>query len=166
MRPPPIPPCPRHRLACWSVRQRTLQHGLAPTDRTTRQSALRERAVARGWPAARLVVSAQAFGPSGASAAERAGLQRRVAAVGLGNVGRVLGREGSRLARRASAWPHLRAICALTGTRRLDAAGLYAPATVTERLRLGRKGPRREAARSGLRARVQGGLRRNARRAA
>jgi DNA invertase Pin-like site-specific DNA recombinase len=43
---------PRHlqRLACLYVRQSTLQQVLENTESTARQYALRERAVALGWP--------------------------------------------------------------------------------------------------------------------
>ena len=100
-----------------------------------------------------MMVIDQDLGHSGASAADRVGFQRLVAEVGLGKVGRVLGVEVSRLARSSSAWPHVLAICALTGTRILDEDGLYDPATFNDRLLLGLQGPRSAAALDVLRAR-------------
>jgi len=69
------------------------------TESTARPYALRERALALGWPSARLVVFGQDLGQSGASTADRLGFQRLVAEVGLGKVGLVLSLEVSRLAR-------------------------------------------------------------------
>ena len=45
-----------HRLACLYVRQSTLQQVFENTESTARQYALRERAVALGWPAERIMV--------------------------------------------------------------------------------------------------------------
>jgi len=42
------------RLACLYVRQSTLQQVFENTESTARQYALRERAVALGWPAERI----------------------------------------------------------------------------------------------------------------
>jgi DNA invertase Pin-like site-specific DNA recombinase len=159
---------PRHlqRLACLYVRQSTLQQVFENTESTARQYALRERAVALGWPAERIVVIDQDLGHSGASATDRAGFQRLVAEVGLGKVGLVLGLEVSRLARNSSDWHHLLEICALTGTLILDEDGLYDPATFNDRLLLGLKGTMSEAELYVLRARLQGGILNKARRAA
>jgi DNA invertase Pin-like site-specific DNA recombinase len=155
-----------HRLACLYVRQSTLQQVFANTESTARQYALRERAVALGWPPERIIVIDQDLGHSGASAADRAGFQRLVAAVGLGKVGLVLGLEVSRLARSSSDWHRLLEICALTGTLILDEDGLYDPATFNDRLLLGLKGTMSEAELYVLRARLPGGILSQARRAA
>jgi DNA invertase Pin-like site-specific DNA recombinase len=159
---------PRHlqRLAYLYVRQSTLQQVLEHTESTTRQYALRERALALGWPAERIHVIDQDLGQSGASAVDRLGFQRLVADVGLGKVGLVLGLEVSRLARSSSDWHHLLEICALTGTRILDEDGIYDPATFNDRLLLGLKGTMSEAELYVLRARLQGGILSKARRAA
>jgi DNA invertase Pin-like site-specific DNA recombinase len=155
-----------HRLACLYVRQSTLQQVFENTESTARQYALRERAVALGWPAERIIVIDQDLGHSGASAADRTGFQRLVAEVGLGKVGLVLGLEVSRLARSSSDWHRLLEICALTGTLILDEDGLYDPATFNDRLLLGLKGTMSEAELYVLRARLQGGILNKARRAA
>jgi DNA invertase Pin-like site-specific DNA recombinase len=155
-----------HRLACLDVRQSTLQQVFENTESTARQYALRERAVALGWPPERIMAIDQDLGQSGASAADRAGFQRLVAEVGLGKVGLVLGLEVSRLARSSSDWHRLLEICALTGTLILDEDGLYDPATFNDRLLLGLKGTMSEAELYILRARLQGGILNKARRAA
>jgi DNA invertase Pin-like site-specific DNA recombinase len=155
-----------HRLACLYVRQSTLQQVFENTESTARQYALRERAVALGWPPERIIVIDQDLGHSGASAADRAGFQRLVAEVGLGKIGLVLGLEVSRLARSSSDWHRLLEICALTGTLILDEDGLYDPATFNDRLLLGLKGTMSEAELYVLRARLQGGILNKARRGA
>lgn len=159
---------PRHlqRLARLYVRQSTLQQVLEHTESTARQYALRERALALGWPPDQIIVLDQDLGHSGASAVDRAGFQRLVAEVGLGKVGVVLGLEVSRLARNSSDWHHLLEICALTGTLILDEDGLYDPMTFNDRLLLGLKGTMSEAELYVLRARLQGGILSKARRAA
>jgi DNA invertase Pin-like site-specific DNA recombinase len=154
------------RLACLYVRQSTLQQVLENTESTSRQYALRERALALGWADERIVVIDQDLGHSGASAADRLGFQRLVAEVGLGQVGLVLGLEVSRLARNSSDWHHLLEICALTHTLILDEEGLYDPSTFNDRLLLGLKGTMSEAELFVLRARLQGGILNKARRGA
>jgi DNA invertase Pin-like site-specific DNA recombinase len=159
---------PRHlqRLACLYVRQSTLQQVLEHTESTARQYALRERALALGWPAEHIRVIDQDLGHSGASTVDRLGFQQLVADVGLGKVGLVLGLEVSRLARSSSDWHQLLEICALTSTLILDEDGLYDPATFNDRLLLGLKGTMSEAELYVLRARLQGGILNKARRAA
>jgi hypothetical protein len=58
-----------HRLACLYVRQSTLQEVFENTESTARQYALRERAVALGWPTEWIIVIDQDLGHSGASPA-------------------------------------------------------------------------------------------------
>jgi DNA invertase Pin-like site-specific DNA recombinase len=154
------------RLACLYVRQSTLQQVLENTESTSRQYALRERALALGWADERIMVIDQDLGHSGASTVDRLGFQRLVAEVGLGQVGLVLGLEVSRLARNSSDWHHLLEICALTHTLILDEDGLYDPATFNDRLLLGLKGTMSEAELFVLRARLQGGILNKARRGA
>ena len=128
------------RLAYLYVRQSTLRQVLENTESTKRQYALRERAMALGWPVDRVVVIDSDLGMSGADS-DREGFQRLVAAVGLGEVGVVLGLEVSRLARSSSDWHRLLEICALTDTLILDEDGIYNPAQFNDRLLLGRRAP-------------------------
>jgi len=146
------------------IRQSTIQQVFHNTESTQRQYALKQRAVALGWPAERVIVIDGDQGHSGASAADREGFQKLVAEVGLGRAGIVLGLEVSRLARNCSDWHHLLEICGLTGTLILDEDGLYDPANFNDRLLLGLKGTMSEAELHVLRARLQGGLRNKARR--
>ncbi len=146
------------RLAYLYVRQSTLRQVLENTESTKRQYALRERAVALGWPPDRVVVIDSDLGRSGADS-DREGFQRLVAAVGLGEVGVVLGLEVSRLARSSVDWHRLLEICALSDTLILDEDGLYDPAHFNDRLLLGLKGTMSEAELHVLQARLLGGQR-------
>jgi DNA invertase Pin-like site-specific DNA recombinase len=151
------------RQAYLYVRQSTLRQVLENTESTKRQYALRERAVALGWKSEQVVVIDSDLGLSGADA-DRAGFQRLVAAVGMGEVGVVLGLEVSRLARSSSDWHRLLEICALADTLILDEDGLYDPGHFNDRLLLGMKGTMSEAELHVLRARLIGGQLAKARR--
>jgi DNA invertase Pin-like site-specific DNA recombinase len=146
------------RQAYLYVRQSTLRQVLENTESTKRQYALRERAVALGWPVDRIIVIDSDLGQSGADS-DRLGFQKLVAAVGMGEVGVVLGLEVSRLARSSSDWHRLLEICALTDTLILDEDGLYNPGHFNDRLLLGLKGTMSEAELHVLRARLIGGQR-------
>ncbi len=146
------------------VRQSTLRQVVENTESTTRQYALRERAVALGWPMERIVVIDSDLGQSGASAADREGFQRLVSEVGLGRAGIVLGLEVSRLARNSSDWHRLLELCALADTLILDEDGLYDPTHFNDRLLLGLKGTMSEAELHVLKARLRGGILSRARR--
>lgn len=152
------------RLAYLYVRQSTLRQVFENTESTQRQYALRERAVALGWPLDRIVVIDSDLGQSGASAADREGFQRLVTEVSLGRVGIVLGLEVSRLARNSTDWHRLLELCALAETLILDEDGLYDPAHFNDRLLLGLKGTMSEAELHVLRARLRGGILSRARR--
>ncbi len=144
------------RQAYLYVRQSTLRQVLENTESTKRQYALRERATALGWAPDQVVVIDSDLEQSGADS-DRVGFQRLVAAVGMGEVGIVLGLEVSRLARSSSDWHRLLEISALSGTLILDEDGLYDPAHFNDRLLLGLKGTMSEAELHVLRARLIGG---------
>lgn len=146
------------------VRQSTVRQVVENTESTQRQYALRQRAVALGWPPDRVVVIDSDLGRSGAAGTDRQGFQQLVAEVGLGHAGIVLGLEVSRLARSSADWHRLLEICALTDTLILDEDGIYDPAHFNDRLLLGLKGTMSEAELHVLRARLRGGLLNKARR--
>ncbi|MBI2323174.1 MAG: recombinase family protein [Chloroflexi bacterium] len=146
------------------IRQSTVRQVFENTESTQRQYALRQGAVALGWPLDRVVVIDSDLGLSGASATDREGFQRLVAEVGLGHAGIVLGLEVSRLARNSADWHRLLEICALTDTLICDEDGLYDPAHFNDRLLLGLKGTMSEAELHVLRARLRGGILNKARR--
>lgn len=140
------------------IRQSTLRQVMENTESTQRQYALRQRAVALGWPADRISVIDSDQGQSGAAPGERVGFQRLVAEVGMGRAGMVMGLEVSRLARNCSDWHRLLEICAMTETLILDEDGVYDPADFNDRLLLGLKGTMSEAELHLLRARLRGGI--------
>jgi DNA invertase Pin-like site-specific DNA recombinase len=146
------------RLAYLYVRQSTLRQVIENTESTRRQYALRERAVALGWSVERIVVIDSDQGRSGADG-DREGFGRLVAAVGMGEVGIVLGLEVSRLARSSTDWHRLLEICAMTDTLICDEDGLYDPGHFNDRLLLGLKGTMSEAELHVLKARLLGGQR-------
>lgn len=152
------------RNAYLYVRQSTMRQVFEHAESTKRQYALRQRAVALGWPADRVIVIDQDLGQSGASTTDREGFQQLVAEVGMGRAGIVLGLEVSRLARNSADWHRLLEICALADTLILDEDGLYDPAHFNDRLLLGLKGTMSEAELHVMRARLRGGLLNKARR--
>lgn len=151
------------RRAYLYVRQSTLRQVAENRESTERQYALRERALALGWPHEQVEVIDCDLGKSGAST-DREGFQRLVAEVGMGRAGIVLGLEVSRLARNSADWHRLLEICALTRTLLLDEDGLYDPGQFNDRLLLGLKGTMSEAELHFLRARLLGGMLNKARR--
>ena len=146
------------------VRQSSLRQVLHNTESTKRQYALRERAVALGWPIERIHTIDSDLGRSGANATDRDGFQRLITQVAMGQVGIVLGLEVSRLARNNADWHRLIELAALAGTLILDEDGVYDPAHFNDRLLLGLKGTMSEAELHVLKARLQGGIRNKARR--
>ena len=139
------------------VRQSTLRQVFEHGESTRRQYALRERAMALGWPTERVVVIDSDLGLSGADG-DREGFKRLVAEVSMGRAGIVLGLEVSRLARNSTDWHRLLEICALSETLILDEDGVYDPVEFNDRLLLGLKGTMSEAELHMMRARLRGGL--------
>jgi DNA invertase Pin-like site-specific DNA recombinase len=152
------------RTAYLYVRQSTLRQVLTNTESATRQYALRQKAIALGWQAERIVTIDTDQGQSGASAADREGFQHLVAEVSMGRAGIVLGLEVSRLARNNADWHRLLEICAMSATLICDEDGLYDPTDFNDRLLLGLKGTMSEAELHFIRARLIGGQLSKARR--
>jgi DNA invertase Pin-like site-specific DNA recombinase len=146
------------------VRQSSLRQVLENTESTQRQYALRERAVALGWPLERVHTIDNDLGISGAAAQNRDGFQHLVSQVAMGRAGIVLGLEVSRLARNNADWHRLLELAALSRTLILDEDGVYDPAHFNDRLLLGLKGAMSEAELHILKARLQGGISNKARR--
>jgi len=146
------------------VRQSTLRQVAEHGESTQRQYALRNRAIAAGWPVDRVHVIDRDLGKSGSSAAARDGFQQLVSEVALGKAGVVMGLEVSRLARNSADWHRLIELCALTATLILDEDGIYDPSGFNDRLLLGLKGTMSEAELHILKARMRGGQLNKARR--
>src|SRR5260370_11314264 len=152
------------RDAYLHIRQSTLRQVNENGESTRRQYALRDRAIAIGWPAQRVHIIDQDLGMSGAHSVARDGFQELVAAVGLRKVGIVLGLEVSRLARNSVDWQQLLQLCAYTDTLILDEEVIYDPSAFNDRLLLGLKGTMSEAELHLLRNRLRGGILNKARR--
>jgi len=152
------------RNAYLYIRQSTPRQVLENTESTQRQYALRQRAVALGWPMDRIIVVDCDQGHSAKSTIDREGFQKLVAEVGMGRAGIVLGLEVSRLARNNADWHRLLEICALADTLILDEDGIYDPSAFNDRLLLGLKGTMSEAELHVMQARMRGGVLNKARR--
>nr|WP_260860366.1 recombinase family protein [Streptomyces cupreus] len=133
------------RLAAVYGRQSTRQQLLNHQESTRLQYALKDRAVALGWEADRVLVIDDDLGMSAISAVAHTGFQRLVTEIGLDHVGLVLGIEMSRLARSGKDWYQLIELCALSGAVLADLDGVYDPADYNDRLVLGLKGTISEA---------------------
>ena len=157
MIPANIPRAQRERLACVYVRQSTHLQVRQHQESAERQYALRERAVALGWPLSAVEVIDEDQGRSGSAAAHRPGFQRLVSRVGLGEVGLVLMLEASRLARNGSDWHRLIELCGLAGALIADEGAVYDPRDPNDRLLLGVKGTLSEAELFTLRLRLHAG---------
>lgn len=157
---------PQHleRDAYLYVRQSTVRQVLENNESTQRQYALRDRAVALGWPLERIHVLDCDLGKSGSQSAGRDGFQKLVSEVALGKAGLVMGLEVSRLARNSADWHRLIELCSLAGALILDEDGIYDPANFNDRLLLGLKGTMSEAELHFLKARMRGGMLNKARR--
>ena len=83
------------RLAYCYVRQSTLKQVFENTESTKRQYALRERAIALGWPVVQIVTVDSDLGETATSVADRQGFQKLMTEVSLGRVGLVRGLEVS-----------------------------------------------------------------------
>jgi DNA invertase Pin-like site-specific DNA recombinase len=146
------------------IRQSTPRQIVENPESTQRQYALRERALALGWPLDRIHILDCDLGKSGSQSTSRDGFQRLVGEVALGKAGLVMGLEVSRLARNSADWHRLIELCSLSGTLILDEDGIYDPANFNDRLLLGLKGTMSEAELHFLKARMRGGMINKARR--
>lgn len=139
------------------VRQSTLAQVRHNQESTERQYALREKALALGWPQRSVRVLDRDLGQSGAQMSGREDFKTLVSDVAMGQVGAVFALEVSRLARSNLDWHRLLELCALTHTLVIDADGSYDPGDFNDGLLLGLKGTMAQAELHFLRGRLQGG---------
>ena len=118
------------------IRQSTIRQVIENTESTKRQYALKQKAIAIGWPIDRIIIIDTDLGKSGAET-DREGFRHLVSEVGMGRAGIVMGLEVSRLARNSTDWHKLLEICAFNGTLILDEEGVYDPINFNDRLLLG-----------------------------
>ena len=107
------------RSALVYVRQATTQHVADVAghhDSLERQYAMRNRAIALGWLARKIVVIDNDLGRPATAAADRGGFERVITEVGAGRVGIILSLDASRLARNQCDWRRLLDVCARTDT--------------------------------------------------
>jgi len=146
------------RQAYCYIRQSTIKQVFENTESTKRQYALRDRAVALGWPVVQIVTVDSDLGETATSVADRQGFQKLMSEVSLGRVGLVMGLEVSRLARNNADWARLLEICAITDTLILDEDGIYNPTEFNDRMLLNMKGTFSEVELHVLRSRLRGGI--------
>jgi DNA invertase Pin-like site-specific DNA recombinase len=122
------------------VRQSTPRQIVENIESTQTQYALRDRAIALGWPNEHIHIIDEDLGLSAKHAENREGFQHLVSEVALSHAGIVLGLEVSRLARNNADWQRPLELCALSGSLIGDEDGVYDPAHFNDRLLLGLKG--------------------------
>ena len=151
---------PRHLrlLAIVYIRQSTPQQIQNNQESTRRQYELALRARRMGWPETAVRVIDDDLGMSSASSQHRAGFQRLVASIGMGEVGIVLVTEVSRLSRLSSDWHRVIELCAVFRTLIADEDGIYDAQNPNDRLLLGVKGTLFAAELHILQARMHGAL--------
>jgi DNA invertase Pin-like site-specific DNA recombinase len=126
------------RRAILYVRQSSSHQVLHNRESRTLQYAMRERLTALGW--SEIEVVDDDLGRSAAGGVMRAGFERMVAEVCLGNVGAVAAREVSRFARNSRDWQQLIEMCRVVDTVLIDQETIYLPRHGDDRLLLGLKG--------------------------
>jgi DNA invertase Pin-like site-specific DNA recombinase len=131
---------PHHlaRKAILYVRQSSPHQVLHNRESQVLQYAMRDRLLSLGWPEVETID--EDLGRSAAGGAMRAGFERMVAEVCLGNVGAVAAREVSRFARNSRDWQQLIEMCRVVDTVLIDQETIYAPRQGNDRLLLGLKG--------------------------
>jgi DNA invertase Pin-like site-specific DNA recombinase len=102
------------------------------------QYAMQDRLQQLGWR--EIDVVDEDLGRSASGTVTRAGFERMVAEVCLGNVGGVAAREVSRFARNSREWQHLVEVCRVVDTVLIDLEAVYCPRLSNDRLLLGLKG--------------------------
>src|SRR5437588_3931583 len=99
------------------------------------QYAMEERLHQLGWREVEVVD--EDLGRSAAGMVTRAGFERMVADVCLGQVGAVAAREVSRFARNSREWQQLVEVCRVVDTVLIDLETVYSPRHSNDRLLLG-----------------------------
>src|SRR4051794_41694630 len=123
---------------------------------------MRDRLCSLGW--CDIKVIDEDLGRSASSTVTRAGFERMVAEVCLGQVGAVAAREVARFARNSREWQRLVEVCRVVDTLLIDQEMIYTPRQSNDRLLLGLKGSLNEYELDLLRQRSVGARRQKARR--
>jgi len=128
------------RTAQVYIRQSSLHQVEHNLESGRMQYELVEAAEKAGWTKDRIVVVDEDQGKSSSAPNARSGFAQLVAAVARGEVGMVIGREVSRLARNSPDWANLLFLCRFTDTLIADESGVYDPADSADRMVLGIRG--------------------------
>lgn len=131
---------PHHlqRKAILYVRQSSPYQVLHNPESQKLQYAMQEHLRRLGWQEIEIID--EDLGRSAAGTTTRAGFERMVAQVCLGQVGAVAAREVSRFARNSREWQQLVEVCRVVDTVLIDQEMVYAPRQSNDRLLLGLKG--------------------------
>src|SRR4051794_11442032 len=140
-----IGPQHRARKAVLYVRQSSAYQVQHNRESQGLQYAVRERLAQLGF--AQVEVVDEDLGRAAADGTLRAGFERTVAEVCLGEVGAVAAREVSRFARNSRDRQRLVEMCRVVDTLLIDQETVYAPRLGNDRLPLGRGQPQRVRAR-------------------
>ncbi len=160
---PKITPLHLQRKAIVYLRQSSERQVQRHTESQRLQYALAERARALGF--AQVEIIDTDLGHSAAvGAGRRAGFERLIAAVAVGEVGLVLCLEASRLSRTDHDWCRLLELCPLFDTLIADADSIYDVSTLDDQLILGIKATMSVAELTVLHRRLQQGTEAKARR--
>jgi DNA invertase Pin-like site-specific DNA recombinase len=126
------------RKAVLYIRQSSPYQVLHNVESQKLQYAMQEHLRRLGWQ--QIEIIDEDLGRSAAGTATRAGFERMVAQVCLGQVGAVAAREVSRFARNSREWQQLVEVCRVVDTVLIDQEAVYAPRQSNDRLLLGLKG--------------------------
>lgn len=131
---------PQHlqRKAILYVRQSSAYQVQHNQESQQLQYAMAQRLRQLGWQT--IEVIDEDLGRSAAGTVARAGFERMVADVCLGQVGAVAAREVSRFARNSREWQQLVEVCRVVDTVLIDQEAVYSPRHSNDRLLLGLKG--------------------------
>jgi DNA invertase Pin-like site-specific DNA recombinase len=126
------------RRAVLYVRQSSSYQVVHNQESQRLQYAMQQRLHSLGWQEVEVID--EDLGRSAAGGVDRAGFQRMVAAVCLGQVGAVAAREVSRFARNSRDWQQLIEVCRIVDTLLIDHETVYDSRRSNDRLLLGLKG--------------------------
>src|SRR5438128_1752882 len=131
---------PQHtaRKAILYIRQSSAYQVTHNVESQKLQYAMEDRLQYLGWREVEIVD--EDLGRSASGTVTRAGFERMVAEVCLGQVGAVAAREVSRFARNSREWQKLVEVCRVVDTLLIDQEMVYTPRQSNDRLLLGLKG--------------------------
>lgn len=150
------------RKAVLYIRQSSPGQVLQNQESQRLQYAMEQRLRQLGWTDVEIID--EDLGRSAAGLTTRAGFERMVAEVCLGQVGAVAAREVSRFARNSREWQQLVEVCRMVDSVLVDQETVYSPRLSNDRLLLGLKGSLNEYELDLLRQRAVEGRNEKARR--